>query len=74
MTKPITTYNQLVYALSKRARYLAGESMDALRLHAGFNCSSPGEARSMNKGKSRGELLEDILTEEFCLELDRNIE
>ena len=56
------SYNDIVYAVAKKARYLSDLSMDELRLAAGA---------ILNQYRKRGELIELILTEEFCLENDK---
>lgn len=61
--------NNLVYEIAKRAKELSNMKMDVLRLAAGFNCSTEGQARTAGKYKTRGQLIEEILTEEFVLDL-----
>lgn len=67
--------NDIVYAVAERARELAGEKMDDLRL---ILCNDPegriGNARSELTGYDRGKLIEAILIEEFIEEFPRNIE
>lgn len=61
----ICTWNDLMFAISARAKVLADFSMHDLRFLAGYNCETAYEAQQANKGKSRGELIDIILTEEF---------
>lgn len=70
----IKTYNDLVYAVARRIRELGEYKMDDLRSHAGWNCNSPADAIRFHKYETRGSLLEIIITEEFCLENDLDIE
>jgi hypothetical protein len=70
----IKTYNDLVYAVALRARQLANQSMDALKLEAGYNCENPTQAREKARGQSRGQLIEEILTEEFIEDVDQDLE
>lgn len=60
----------LMYKIAKRARELGEDTMDGLRLTAGYNCDTPGQAREMNRYKKRGELIEEILIEEFEYEVE----
>jgi hypothetical protein len=66
--------NDVIYAVAKRARELANESMDELRLT--LTSSAEGSlhaARQEFTGYTKGELIEAILTEEMCEEFPRNI-
>ena len=66
--------NDVVYAVSKRARELANEKMDDLRLMVSTDpFGSIHAARVEFAGCDRGELIEMILTEEFCEEFPRSI-
>lgn len=70
----IKTYNDLVYAVAKRARELGDLKMPELRESAGYNCEDGAEARRVHAHTGRGELIEYILTEEFCEEFDKDFE
>ncbi len=78
-----TTYNTLVAKITKRARELGNLKMDELRLShpdvEGVNIhgnpiSPIYEARQILKGKERGDIIEEILDDEFCLEFDIQFE
>lgn len=61
--------NDVIYSVSKRARELANETMDELRLM--LTSSAEGSlhaARQEFLGCSKGELIDMILTEEFIQE------
>lgn len=68
------TYNDLVYAVAKRAGELGSMKMDSLRIEAGYNCDTHTEAIRMNRYKTRGNLIEEVLTEEFVEEFDTSFE
>jgi len=68
------TYNDLVYAIAKRARELGELKMPDLRESAGYDCEMPAEARRVHAHTGRGELIEYILTEEFVEEFDYDFE
>jgi hypothetical protein len=70
----IKSYNDLVYAIAKRAKELGNEKVDTLRLIAGYNCDTENQARQMNKYETRGSLIDIILTEEFVEETDKDFE
>lgn len=70
----INTYNDLVYAVSKRARELGNLKMPELRDAAAYNCETHAEARRIHAHTGRGELIDIILTEEFIEEVDRDFE
>lgn len=70
----IKSYNDLVYAVAKRARELGDLKMPELRSAAGYNCDTFGEAQRANAHLSRGGLIELILTEEFIEESDKDFE
>lgn len=70
----IKSYNDLVYAVAKRARELGDLKMPELRSTAGYGCDTDAEARRIHANTGRGELIEYILTEEFCEEIDRDFE
>jgi hypothetical protein len=70
----INSYNDLVYAVAKRARELGDLKLPELRSEAGYNCDTEAEALRVNAHMKRGELIEYILTEEFCEECDRDFE
>lgn len=70
------TYNELVYALSLRARELADLPLPQLRrLHPDVvGTGSNYEAEQATLGCTRGNIIEVILTEEFVLDFDKDIE
>lgn len=70
----IKSYNDLVYAIAKRAKELGNEKVDTLRLIAGYNCDTENQARQMNQYETRGSLIDIILTEEFIEETDKDFE
>lgn len=66
--------NDLAYAIAKRAKELANETMDELRLM--LTTSAEGSihaARQELAGHTRGELIEAILCDEFVEEFPRTI-
>ena len=67
------TRNELVYAVAEKAKHLANSTLPQLRYAAG-NADTFGGAQRENKHKDRGELVEELLTEEFILEFDKGIE
>ena len=67
------TYNDLVFAIAQRAKDLADMKMPHLREANGFNCDTAHEAREKDKYKSRGDIIEEILTEEFLEDFDVEI-
>ena len=71
-TDSINSYNDLVYAVAKRARELGDLKMPELRSEAGYNCDTFAEAQRVNAHMGRGELIELVLTEEFVEEFDRD--
>ncbi len=66
----MNSVNELVCDIVKRAKDLSEMRVDVLRCVAGYDCDTEAEAIRYLKGVSRGELIEIILTEEFCLEFD----
>jgi hypothetical protein len=66
--------NDVVYKIARRAKELTGMSLDALRREV-----APQEATTDHavwketRGKSRGVLIEEILTEEFTEEYPRDL-
>ena len=70
----IASYNDLVYAVAKRARELGDLKLPELREEAGYDCDTAAEARRIHQFTGRGELIELILTEEFVEENDRDFE
>lgn len=55
----------LMYKMAARAGKLSEYTMDALRIANGYECRTDAQARKENSGRSRGELIESILTHEF---------
>lgn len=66
----IKSYNDLVYAVAKRARELSDMRMNALRSTCGYGCDTDAEAIRLHRYAKRGELVEYALVEEFCEETD----
>jgi len=66
--------NDVVYAVAKRARELADKRMDELRLANGYGCNTPSEARAKDRYKSRGDIIEELLTEEFIEEFPQDLD
>ena len=67
--------NDLVYKIAERAKKLSNLTLFALRLeHAeGIYFPTQGAARRATLGMTRGELIEAVLTDEFCEEFPREI-
>ena len=65
--------NDLVYKIAKRARELADQSLPELRYAVGTTDTWAGAQRDSSHLK-RGELIEDILTEEFIEEFPKEIQ
>lgn len=63
--------NDLVCAVAKRAHELANKKLDNLRGVAGYGCDTEAEAVRLNKHRDRGDLIEEILTEEFWAEFPK---
>ena len=55
----------LVYAIAERAGKLANEKIEGLRLINGYGCNTPKECHDKDWGKTRGEIIEEILIAEF---------
>lgn len=66
--------NDLIERIAARAAQLADMAMTTLRSTNGYGCSTAYEAQQKDKGKSRGEIIEQILLEEFYEEFPRGIE
>lgn len=75
-TDDCKTVNDVIYMIALRARELANEKMPQLRLINAYGCDNDNQAREKDQGKSRGEIIEEILLEEFLLEnhFDKEIE
>jgi hypothetical protein len=67
--------NDVVYDVAKRAKELCDMSIDDLRL---MGCSDPegrlGSARAEFVGCSKGDLVEQVLVEEFIEDIPRDLE
>lgn len=72
VSKKIENENDLVYAVAKLARHLADMKMDELRERNGYGCNTFHEARRKDRYKTRGEIIEEILLEEFSQEFPRD--
>lgn len=69
--------NDLVYKIASRVKELSDESMDMLRLHCNQDCNGSNPVFTLRKtmrGRSRGDLIEEILLEEFIEEFPRTIQ
>jgi hypothetical protein len=70
-----TDSNSLVYAIAERAKELGDSTMYELRL-----CLAEGDSMTRSsvyrelRGMTRGQLIEDVLLEEFVEEFTRSIE
>jgi len=62
--------NDLVYALAARAKELANMGMRQLRT-AQYGVDAPGQAQYEFAHLNRGELVENVLTEEFVEEFPK---
>lgn len=67
------TTNDVVYKLAERAKVLADSPYRALRRTAPNTADLPSQAEKENKHLTRGQLVEIILTEEFCEEFPKEI-
>lgn len=70
-TKEMKNANDLVYAIAAKAKELGDKNMMLLRLNAGYGCETEAEALKQGKGKTRGQLIEEILVEEFTHEFPK---
>lgn len=59
-----------MYEMAKKAKQLGNMKIKELRSAAGYNCNTDNEAQRMNAYKDRGELIEEILIEEFEMEAE----
>lgn len=64
--------NDLVYEVTKRVRELADRSIPELRSDAGYGCDTRAEAIRINRHKKRGDLIEEIILEEFIKDFPRD--
>lgn len=69
----LKTYNDLAFAMAKRAKELSDMTMPMLRMGAGTSDTEGGRAQEL-LGMSKGDLVEITLTEEFVEEFDRDWE
>lgn len=70
----LKSVNDIVYAVAEKAKKLADEPIDQLRLAvASMDSTTLSAARRELAGQSRGELMEQILEEEFCEEFPREV-
>jgi len=65
--------NDLVYKMAARARILADQKMVELKLTVG-TADGVRAAIAESIGRSRGDLIEEILLEEFVEEFPREVE
>lgn len=63
--------NDYLYLIAKRAKTLADMSMPQLRDTNGYNCDNSSQAQEKSRGMTRGELVEQILLEEYDKEFPR---
>lgn len=68
------TYNDLVFAIAKKAHELANLKMNELREENGYDCNTPGEARTRNKHYTRGEMIAEIIEMEFLEDVNKEWE
>ena len=66
--------NDVVYAVAEKAKVLANNTLPSLRYAAAVNAKTWAGAQLECAYKSRGELVEEILLEEFLEEFPRGIE
>lgn len=64
------TRKDLVYAIAAEAKHLADQSMVCLRIEAPQYANSAGGALRETRGRTRGELIEELLTEKFEDEME----
>ena len=67
------TLNDLICDIADRAAELTRFSMPALRMGVG-TADTDGGLRSELMGKDKGDLIADILVEEFTIENDQDLE
>ena len=63
-----------MYAIAKRAKELGDMKMPELKAASGFGCTTDYDIRKKCEGCSRGDLIEEILVEEFDIEFDIDFE
>lgn len=70
------TYNNLIGAIATRVKELANQSIDLLRRSYPETTETDTELVKLCKDQrlTRGDIIEAIIVEEFCLEFDKNIE
>ena len=68
------SHNDLVYEIALRASQLSSMKMRVLRSTAGYDCETEADAIRSLRHHTRGELVDIVLTEEFCLEFDLEFE
>lgn len=66
--------NDVLYKIAARAKTLGNMTMDQLRLMGGYGCETANQSREMHKGKTRGDLIEFNLVEEFHEEFPKDIQ
>ena len=68
------TTNDLVYKIAERAKVLANQSIRDLRLYVGgANEDTVTAALRAAARQNRGDLIEEILCDEFCEEFPKEI-
>lgn len=65
--------NDLVYAVAVRVKALANATLPALRFQVGEADTWHGAQRE-GRGKTRGDLIEEILIEEFVRDFPRTLQ
>jgi hypothetical protein len=60
-----TPIRDLMYKIAKRAGELANKKMPELRSINGYGCNTNWEAQQKDQYKNRGQVIEEILAEEF---------
>ena len=68
------SYRDVMFMVAKRAAELANMTMVELRLCNGYGCNTENECHQKDKGKSRGEIIEEILMEELDIDCDKDFE
>lgn len=70
----IKSYNEVIYFIATKAKELADLKMPALRISAGYDCVTNQDIKQATQGMTRGQLIEIILTEEYTLDQDIDLE
>ncbi len=68
------TFNDVVYMIALRAKELGDEKMRMLRMINAYDCDNENQMKEKDQGKSRGDIIEEILIEEFVLDNDKDFD